>query len=315
LILPAAHGNFDPYRPTRIPMRTKNLYLMLACAALISACGGNAGQETLDGEETLVDDAQQVRIKKTRNIFYNIPSPMETAGLLRKAGAQYNGQMLNDVNNVNKYASASAQALNLGIYGADLSYTSVFNQTQESMLYTACAQNLAKKLNVSNAFGQETVSRMERNRNDRDSLLNIISETYWNVDAYLKEEGRDNISALMVAGGWVEGLYIATQVAKTNDSPDLRQRIAEQKLSLNDLVSLLGTYDGEDPALSTVKADMGSLAELFDKVNVGVAGDGGTSQEGGVTVIGGGGAKGTLTNEQLEAIREKAAVIRNNYIN
>ena len=125
---------------------------------------------------------------------------METAALLKKAGSEYDKNILNDVKNVDNYTAASKQALNLGIYGADLSYASVFNNTQESMLYTSCAQKLAKKLDVTNAFNEEVVSRLEKNRNNRDSLLSIISETYWHVDAYLKENQRDNISALMVAG-------------------------------------------------------------------------------------------------------------------
>jgi hypothetical protein len=82
--------------------------------------------------------------RKTKNIFHNIPPPMETAALLKKAGAEYDKDILNDVKNVDNYTAASKQALNLGIYGADLSYASVFNNTQESMLYTSCAQNLAK---------------------------------------------------------------------------------------------------------------------------------------------------------------------------
>jgi hypothetical protein len=53
-------------------------------------------------------------MKKTKNIFYNIPSPMETASLLKKAGASYHGKILNDVKNVDKYTAASKQALNLG---------------------------------------------------------------------------------------------------------------------------------------------------------------------------------------------------------
>jgi hypothetical protein len=183
------------------------------------------------------------------------------------------------------------------------------------MLYTAAAQNLAKSLNVSNAFGQATVDRMEKNRNDRDSLLNIISETYWSVDAYLKEEGRDNISALMIAGGWVEGLYIATQVARTNDSPELRQRIAEQKLSLTDLRGLMDTYEGDDPTLTKVKTDLVSLSDLFKDVQVGGDGSASVTQEGDVAVIGGASAPSTLTDAQLKAIQEKTAAIRNTYIN
>src|SRR5690606_35681156 len=170
-------------------MRANQIICATLASLALAACGGDQPQQDrLTVPET--DSTAVLRSERTKNIFHNIPSPMETAALLKKAGAEYDKDILNDVKNVDNYTSASKQALNLGIYGADLSYTSVFNNTQESMLYTACAQNLAKRLNVNNAFGQETVDRMEANRNDRDSLLNIISDTYWNVDGYLKESGR-----------------------------------------------------------------------------------------------------------------------------
>jgi len=281
---------------------------------LLSACGGEAPkQDQLDTQTA--DSAQAaLRQKKTKSIFYNIPSPMETATLLKDAGAEYDKDILNDVLNVDKYTSASKQAVNLGIYGADLSYASVFNNTQESMFYTSCAKKLADRLGVSNAFNDSTIERMEANRNDRDSLLDIISQTYWDVDAYLKDNGRDNISALMIAGGWMEGLYIATQVSKANDSPALRQRIAEQKLSLGDLLDLLSTYDQNDAALSGTIADMKAIDALFAEVAAGTAGTD-VKQEGGLTVIGGGGSPASLTDAQLSAIREKAAAVRNNWIN
>ncbi len=294
-------------------MRKRLSYCLIPTLALLSACGGGQpAQDTLN-TDAKADSTQAERVRKTKNIFHNIPSPMETAALLKKAGAEYDKDILNDVKHVDNYTSASKQSLNLGIYGADLSYASVFNNTQESMLYTACAQNLAKRLDVSNAFGQETVDRMEQNRNDRDSLLNIISETYWNVDAYLKEAGRDNISALMIAGGWVEGLYIATQVCKGHDTPELRQRIAEQKLPLGQLQELMATYSTDDPAVSGVSADLNAIAALFTQLPPPAAST--TTQENGVTVIGGGAATTALTNEQLKAITEKTTTVRNAYIN
>lgn len=280
---------------------------------LLAACGGEPpAQDTLKTDGA-VDSTQAERIRRTRNIFHNIPSPLETATLLKKAGAEYDKNVLNDIKNVDNYTSASKQALNLGIYGADLSYTSVFNNTQESMLYTACAQNLAKRLNVNNAFGQETIDRMEANRNDRDSLLNIISDTYWNVDGYLKESGRDNISALMIAGGWVEGLHIATQVARSHDTPELRQRIAEQKLPLGELIDLLGTYSTDDPAVAGVLNDLKAIDVLFAGVG-GPAQASTVKQENGTTVIGSAAPPLALTDEQLKAVTEKTSSIRNAYI-
>ena len=294
-------------------MRTRCWTYALPALLFLSACGGDPPpQDTLKtGAGT--DSTQAERVRKTKNIFHSIPSPMETAGLLKKAGAEYDKDILNDVKHVDNYTSASKQALNLGIYGADLSYASVFNNTQESMLYTACAQNLAKRLDVANAFGQETVDRMEANRNDRDSLLNIISETYWSVDGYLKENGRDNVSALMIAGGWVEGLYIAIQVCKQHDTPELRQRIADQQRPLSQLIELMATYSTDDPAVAGVKGDLDALAALFAAAPAAAAST--VTQEKGVAVIGGGSPPSTVNDEQLKALTAKTTTVRNGYIN
>ncbi len=291
----------------------KTLYA-LAATLTIAACGGGEqpAQDTLNVPP--VDSTATVRAKRTQNIFRNIPSPMETAGLMKKAGAEYDKDILNDVRNVDNYTSASKQALNLGVYGADLSYASVFNNTQESMLYTSCAQKLAKKLDVSDAFNAQVVDRLEKNRNNRDSLLSIISETYWQVDGYLKENQRDNISALMIAGGWVEGLYIASQVAKTHNTPELRQRIAEQKLPLVDLLALVRTYSPDDPAVSSVLADLQIMDSLYTDVVI-PKGNSTIKQENGVAVIGGTAPMASVTDAQLAAITSSIATIRAKYIN
>lgn len=294
-------------------MRTLRWPAFLALPLLLIACNGDAATDKLqadDGAENLPEQ----RLEKTRKIFYSVPSPMETAALLKKAGADYDRKILNDINNVSRYTTNSKRALNLGIYGADLSYASVFNQTQESMLYTSVAKKLADQLDVSTAFSDSTLEQMERNMNDRDALLDIISETYWEMDRYLKTEGRDNISALMIAGGWVEGLYIATQVALTRSSPELRQRIAEQRFSLEQLTGLLDTYEADDPALKGVREDLKALSALFAEVAPPAAVTT-TTQADGTLLVGGDGPAGTLTDAQLAAIREKAAEVRNAYIN
>lgn len=293
-------------------MRANPIPFAFIAAVALAACGGPEQQQEALSVDT--DTTATFRTERTRNIFHSIPSPMETIGLLQKAGAEYDKSTLNDVKNVDNYTSASKQAINLGIYGADLSYASVYNNTQESMLYVSCAQKLAKKLDISNAFNQDVVDRLEKNRNDRDSLLSIISETYLDVDGYLKENQRDNISALMVVGGWVEGLYIATQITGQHDTPELRQRVAEQRLSLKDLLELVRTYSPDEPAVASVLKDLERLEGLFADV-VTPSGNSTISEEDGVATIGGTAPPASLTDEQLKAIKEATASIRDSYIN
>ncbi|MBP6574407.1 MAG: hypothetical protein KA230_08150 [Flavobacteriales bacterium] len=295
-------------------MTIQNLIRLLPVALLLAACGGGHQQ----GDELLTDGsdstaaAQDAMKQKTKKIFYSIPSPMETAELLRKAGAEYDKDILNDPNNRTNYTSPSKQAINLGVYGADLSYASVFNQTQESMLFTAAAQSMAKQLGINSVFSDSTMQAMEEAKGDREALLDIVTDTYWNMDGYLKEEGRSHLSALMIAAGWTEGLYIATQVAITKPNDQLRQRIAEQKLSLKDIISLLGEYP-QEPTLTSVLGDMQALSAIFEGINVGGATTTSTDASG-VTTIGGGSAA-TITDDQLKTLSEKAASVRNSYIN
>lgn len=114
-----------------IAMRMNPWLVSMAVATFLTACGGDPpAQDALNIDQAQDSTAKADRMAQTKKIFFNIPSPMETAALLKKTGAQYNGKILNDVNKVDSYTAASQQALNLGVYGADLSYASVFNHTQ-----------------------------------------------------------------------------------------------------------------------------------------------------------------------------------------
>jgi hypothetical protein len=94
----------------------------------------------------------------------------------------------------------------------------------------------------------------------------------------------------------------------------LRQRIAEQKLSLNDLIGLLDSYTVDDPRLTGVKADLNALQALFAEIVIATP-EATVSEENGVATIGGGGPAATLNDAQLTAIRDRTAAIRNSYIN
>lgn len=281
-------------------------------------CSNTDSQKEITNVETDSADGTkgaENKLQKVQEIFYTIPSPMEMASLLKKTGTGYESAILNDINNVVKYTSSKRQALNLGIYGSDLSYASIFNQNQEAIIYLSCAKQLADKLGVTNAFSNETMDRIEMNIENRDSLLEIISDSFYTLDAYLKENDRENISALVITGGWIEGLYLATSIANEQDEvpEELRKRIADQKYSLGDLIELVEGYRAAG-GLDDVLADLQSLQGIYDKIEITTEESEVTTDESsGMTIIGGGSTY-ELTDEQLQEISQRVSEIRTSYI-
>ena len=282
------------------------------------SCGSSEGTGETDGSDTsgMESGGMKKTDGKAQNIFYSIPSPIELAQLIQKAGANYDKDLLNSIDNVSKYNSNSAKALNLGVYGADLSYTSVFdNNTQESILYLTCTRRLAESLGVGNAFDEKTVDRIQANTGKKDSLLSIISDSYMSTDEMLKESQRENASALVIAGGFVEGIYLGTQLAKTSKKgQDIINRIAEQKGTLDNVINLLGT-SGEDAAVKAIIDDLKALQTIFGEVTVssGSAATVKTDQATKVTTIGGK-IVYTVTPATMDKLTAKAAEIRNKII-
>ncbi|MCU4157381.1 hypothetical protein J1N10_15500 [Carboxylicivirga sp. A043] len=220
--------------------------------------------ESVSVDGKLVDD-----FKKSKLIFYSLPSPLETAMLIKRAGATYNEDLLNPLSNIDNYSTNRQMALNLGIYSADLSYTSLFDQTQSSIKYMANAKRLADALGIMDAIDEETLRKLEENIDNRDVMLDIISETFMSSNAYLTENDRPAIAVMVLVGGWVEGLYLATRL--TNGSVDnnkrLIDRIVYQKLSLYTVINLLDEYKSNED-ISYILSRITELNEIFEEVEI-----------------------------------------------
>jgi hypothetical protein len=290
----------------------------LFLAVILSACGeAQMADEAItksNVKEKPVDEDSQKYATRVQEIFYSVPSPMEMASLLKQSGAEYEMKLLNDIKSVDSYTTARRKALNLGVYGADLSYASIFNQNQESIIYLSCTKKLADKLGVTKAFDENTIERMEANVENRDSLLNIVSETYYMLDGYLKENGRDHISAMVIAAGWVEGLYLATTIAERggSDNEKLMQRIAEQKLSLDNLRELVKAYNKDDQ-LNDILGDLEKINTAFRDVKIEKEKATVNTGSDGVATIGGK-TNTSISAESLKEISEIVSDIRTRYI-
>jgi len=250
-------------------MKIKWLLTLIILVPLVSCnnSGNDNGDEDKNGFDQ-IDDLEHS--KKVRKIFYNVPSPIEMASLLQRSGAIYFPDILNSPSNQPNYITLTKQALNLGVFGTDLSYVRLFDQISMSIKYLQSIKHLCDELNIPEAQGSLALTRLEENIENRDSILQIISETYSSADTYLKENGRGNTATLIIMGGWVEALYIATNIIKSEEDfskDEIVTRIAEQKYSLNNLIELVKSYPG-DKELQTFLEPLYELQKTYEKVQI-----------------------------------------------
>src|ERR1700739_2694312 len=254
-------------------LQMKKNFLATVCGVVITvlflAGCKNSGQNNEKALQPTTPkvDSNNATLLKINNQIFSIPSPIQTALLVKKSGYGYNKQILNPSDNYSKYDTKFKKALNLGLYGADLGYISLYDQTQDALLYLASIEKLATDIGVSDMFNAGLVKRFQQNMGKQDSLLSMASEAFTRSDAYFKDNKQSDISSLVLVGGWVESLYFAVQ-ASTNpqaNQKDVIRRIAEQKISLQNLVKMLQPYNNRPEYAQLIK-DLSSLADIFEHV-------------------------------------------------
>lgn len=249
------------------------LLLFLMLGMILTGCNlgtKSEGESSGDFEASgTLDPETQEQLNTAKRIFYSLPSPLETAMLIKNAGAEYNEELMNPTSNTSRYITSKSKALNLGIYSTDLSYASLFDQSQATLDYIGAAKEMADGLNILDAIDEETVNQLEEQINNRDAIIDIISETLMNSNSFLKENNLEGTASVVLVGGWVEGLYIATNLVNENqlDGSKLVERIVDQKLSLDIMISLLESSP-EDQDAQAVLEDVRALKTIFDKITI-----------------------------------------------
>lgn len=246
-----------------------NSILLVMVLSLAAGCRSESGKNAGTLEDIQVDEAIFDDISTAKKIFYSLPSPLETAKIIQLAGAKYDEQLLNPVSGADRYTTNRSMALNLGIYSTDMSFASLFDQTQTTITYMDAAKKMADGLGILDAIDENTIQRLEENINNREVIMDIISETFMSSSSYLKENDRDGVATIVLVGGWVEGLYIATQLVagKPLQGNKLAERLLEQKLSFEILEKLLAQNAGDSDVIKVSK-ELEPLRAAFDKVQV-----------------------------------------------
>jgi hypothetical protein len=299
-------------------MKTKILSVLMVVVILagymnLTSCSGcqktKQDQPAMDNKK---DSMDQARVEQLKKIFFNIPSPVEMASLIKKEGFSYDKKILNKVENVDSYVGEAKQAINLGIYGADLSYASIFDQKQECMKYFAAAKKLASAMSIDGGINDSIVAKLAEQQENRDSILKIVTGAYADLNGYLKENNRVEVSALVISGGWLEALYLSLTYAEKSNGTAIKARVAEQKMVLENLLNYYSSF-ADRPVLNDMKNDLLAIQKVLNQVEITAQKTTVTKADDGMMVIGNGG-KANMKDDTMKALVEVVKQIRTKYI-
>lgn len=256
------------------------IYFCLSATIAIglASCGSSSSDKDKNSDEFKA--AEEALKQQIEEVVYNIPSPTEIPYLLQATGAEFNEGLLNSRAKVDQYATRTDKAaLNLGVYAADIGYLSSYDKSQEAIDYLNSCKTLADNLGVIGSFDVEILKRFEASISNKDSLSYLLDQAIKKTEMFLKDDSRNKLSALVVAGSFIEGLHISTGLINSypkNLLPDdnriqvltpLMRVVLEQKKSVGELLKMLQTVEQTDPVIAIV-TDLAALDKTYTALNI-----------------------------------------------
>ena len=251
----------------------RNLILIFSLVMLASSCRFFDSERRMSSKEfdipaeLLEDKPLEIAAEVIDEMIENVSSPVETAALIKGLKVPFNRSYMADTKLEKNLNTSFQKAIGLGIYGADLGYINMYERTSLVINYISSIKSLAEGIQVGQFFDFATLNRIATNKENIDSLMLISQQSFNRIDSYLRETNRAHLSVVIIAGVWVEGLYISTRV--TQDMPNARMKeiIGEQKVAMNSLMLLLKNYQKE-PNIAKLVYNLEEIQELYKQVTI-----------------------------------------------
>lgn len=251
----------------------KKIFLPSFLLISLISCNGegdNGDSNGTDSSELVIvadqflDSTQSMTTNINGKIF-SIPSPIQMVSLLRSQDDVFNELLLTNPKDVENFTTTFKRAINMGVYGADLGYATIYEKNMQAVSFLNSVDKLSGELGISGAFDATLVQRFIDNGNNQDSMLVIMSEGYRKGDQFLKDNEQHDVASLILTGGWIESLYFATSIFEKSRDQEVANRIGEQKTALKTIVELLSDFNTEG-TYSELIADLSDLQVDFNKI-------------------------------------------------
>lgn len=280
--------------------------IVAASALMFQSCAGDSNNQNNQQQQ------QQTQTSQTNeNNFYLIPSPEDLFAFTKDKNLQFVPGLVNPIENIDKYVDNRSKEINFGTYSADMAYSTAFGKYQESLKEFKIVRQLSDEIGIGNVFTQSLINRIENVKEDRDSLKQISSDIYLDIQNFLDSKNRAKTMSLISTGGWLEFLYIiVNSVEKYEAENPTIQRIADQKIIFDNLMLRLEQQQS-DPSIKSTIAELAPLKDAFAQLEVEKNNTTSSTNNSGAIKVGGG-MKIKMTENNFNKIKETITSVRNN---
>jgi hypothetical protein len=236
---------------------------LIISAACLTSCKDNA--TTKKQKKVELEQVKEIGDKIEANV-YPLPTSVEVIKMLTELEVGYIIGISNPIENAKKYFSSTTRAINLGTYGADLSYASLYNIQQEVLNYMNAIRALSNELNMSQIYNEDLYEKIKQNFDNRDELVKILTVAFNDTYEHLSENDQQPLALLVVGGAWVEGMYLTTHVSEAAyQVAGISRALLEQKKSFELYLEITKPYI-TDPSVSDFVKILDPVRKVYEGI-------------------------------------------------
>ena len=139
-----------------LPILMITFIFMTSC----NSCKSRVAEKQQEKSELAQVDSLENQIEEN---VYPLPTSAEVIKMLTELEVGYIIGISNPVENTKKYFSSTKRAINMGVYGADLSYATLYNMQQMVINYLDAIRSLSNELNMSKIYNAALYDSIKKN--------------------------------------------------------------------------------------------------------------------------------------------------------
>jgi len=235
-------------------MKKLSLLILIPAIAVTIVFNG-CKNKSADSDQKKIELQQKADIEnQIESNVYPLPSSAEVIKMLTELEVGYIFGITNPVENSRKYVTSSSRAINMGVYGADLSYATLYNINQEVINYLDAIRTLANELNMSAIYDEALYEKIKQNFDNKDELVMVLTKSFDDTYVYLSENEQQSLALLVVGGAWVEGMYLTTHVSEAAYMvAGITRNLLEQKKSFELFLEISKPYENDPIVTDFIK--------------------------------------------------------------